>query len=223
MLIRNNASSNRLLPVAISVMVGFLVSAQARATILLPHSGPTVTPGTASFAGLTAVAGADETIPFTGLDIFNAVKFAGTLESKVYREASGTLDFAYQVNADATGPDSIHGVSVSSYSNFSTDVDWIAGTGAVTYGSADRLAAGNGDTVSFDYSAGANAIAPGDSADWILIKTNAVFFNNLGNTSLIDGGTANLQTFQPVPEPASIGLLVLGAGMLLPRRSRRRT
>lgn len=219
MQIRNNKLSNRVLMGVLGVMGSFFLSAQARATILLPHSGPTVTPGLATFAGLIQLA--DQTVPFTGVDVFNAVKFGGTLETKVLVAPGGTLDFAYQVNANATGPDSIHTVTVSSYTNFNTDVDWIAGTGAVTYATANRLAVANGNTISFDYTAAANAIAPGDSNDWILIKTNAISFA-LGNTSVIDGGTANVQSYQPVPEPASISLLILGSGALLSRRSRRR-
>ncbi|MDP9174653.1 MAG: PEP-CTERM sorting domain-containing protein [Planctomycetota bacterium] len=213
----------RLGPGSLALMFSLFTATAARATMMAPGSGPVVTPGTASFSGLTLVAGADEIVPFIGVDVFNNVKFSGTLESRVYHDPSGSLDFAYQINAAPTGPDSIHSVSISSYSTFDTNVDYIPSTGAVTYGSANRLSVAAGEIISFNYTALANSIAPGDSTDWILVKTNAFAFNNLGDTSVIDGGTADVVSFQPVPEPASLGLLTVCCGALLTRRSRSRT
>ena len=59
-----------------------------------------------------------------------------------------------------------------------------------------------------------NEIAPGTSSVVMIISTDATKFD-MGNASVIDGGTATVQAFQPtigssVPEPATFALLALG-------------
>ncbi len=199
-----------------------LLSSSARGALLNPGSGPIVTAGAATFAGLTPIA--DETNPFVGTDAFNAVKFSGTLESTVLREPGGTLDFAYRAVAAVGGPDTIETVSVNSYTGFTTDADYVAGTGSVPFSNANRLAFAAGDTISFAYQ-GASGIAPGLSTDWILVKTNATNFDNFGTTNFIDGGSGTVISFEPavaVPEPMSMTLmLAIGGSFQLLRRTRR--
>jgi hypothetical protein len=201
-----------------ALAVGCMLSGQAFATVLAPGSGATPTPGLASFAGLTPVA--DEVNPFVATDAFSDVHFAGTLESEVFSTPGGTLDFAYHVT-NLTGPDSILTVSVNSYSNFSTDVDYVAGTGSEAFDFANRLAFASGDTISLDYTVA--PITPTTTADWILVATNATSFDNLGTTNVIDGGSGSVVSFEPaVPEPMSLSLILAGGSMLMARRPGRK-
>jgi hypothetical protein len=206
---------------ASAASVGLMLNTQARATMLSPGGTPVATPGAVTFAGLTLLLGADETVPFTGIDVFNNVVFSGNLESRVYKEAGGTLDFAYQATADLGQPDSIQTITTINFAHFTTDVDYIASTGIVTYSKARRLSPLSGETLSFNFTPALNQIAPGDTTDWILVKTNALTYDNNGDTSFIDGGTGDAQSYEPVPEPASLSLLILGSGALLSRRRSR--
>ena len=55
----------------------------------------------------------------------------------------------------------------------------------------------DGFSLSFNYAAPGNGIAPGDATDWILVKTNATNFDNLGQTTMIDGATGTVTSFEP--------------------------
>jgi hypothetical protein len=216
-------SSMRRVPVTMftAAVVGssvlFLAVPNSWGSILAPGAGPTVTPGTASLAGLALVT--DETVPFTGVDSASNEVFQGNLESRVYSDPStGGLDFAYQIDASAPEPDSIHTVAITSFAKYSTDVDYVSSTGTVTYGTVARASTFNGFKLAFNYSADVNAIAPGDSTDWILVKTNAHAYDALGGAAISDGGSANISIYEPVPEPASLTLLVISGGLMLVRR-----
>jgi hypothetical protein len=213
------------LPLAALLLGGcFLFCERAGAVVFAPGGLAEPTPGTITFAGLTPLA--DETFSVTGYDqsVPPVARYTATVESKVLREpGTGILDFAYQVTntSPLSQPDSLHTVSVTGYRNYTTDVDYVTGTGAVTYDTVQRKAPFGGIAVSMDYTPVANAIAAGDATDWIIIRTNATSFDNNGSTSLIDGATASVVSYEPVPEPVSIGVFVLGAAAMLSRRWRR--
>jgi len=211
-----------------AIALGSLFTSSGNSAIITPGGPAQSTPGAGTFAGLTPVelannTPADETYTVTAYDTSNNARYTAQIQSEVLRDPSGTLDFAYQVtNLSTPEPDAIHTVSLTSYRNFTTDVDYVSSTGAVTYDTVQRMAPGNGITLTFDYTPAANAIATGDSTDWIIIKTNATHFDNLGTVTTIDGATATVPAFEAtVPEPASVGLLSLTA-LLLGRRASRR-
>ena len=231
MAIRKQILSSRA-RVAMTVLgaCSLFLSAYTEAAVITPGAPSQSTPGNFTFAGLTQVdlpgpgnVPADETFTVTAYDTSGNARYTAAVESKVLLDPSGYLDFAYQVtNLGNTGlPDSLHTVSVTSYRGYTTNVDYVSGTGQVTYDTVDRLAVAQGVTLTFDYTPVANNIASGDATDWILIKTNATSFDNNGTTQLIDGATASVESFKPVPEPVSLGFLA-SAGLLLVARPVRR-
>jgi hypothetical protein len=207
-----------------------LLAMPAHGTVLAPGSGATVTPGTASLVGLNTAA--DQFIPFIGLDVFNDPVFSGTLESTVLYDPAHpeALIFGYRIVADLGPWDDIHTMTVDSFSAFTTDVDYVSGSGNNAYATASRGTTGSGSTLTFNFLATASlGIAPGMSSDWVLVKTNASQYTNGGITSIIDGGSVTVQTYEPVfsggssaPEPVTLGLMFVGGIPLFFRRGSRR-
>jgi hypothetical protein len=212
----------RSLPLLLAIVGAPIMCIQAKAALLVPGAPAITTPGNASFAGLTQIA--DESFTVTGYDTSSNARYTATVETKVLKEPTGTLDFAYQVTNLLSGePDSVEYVSVNSYRGFTTDADFVAGTGNVTYDDIARTAIAGGVTVTMDYTDTPNNIDPGDSTDWVLIKTNATSYDNLGSVNLLDGAPASVAAFEPaVPEPVSCSLFSIACIALLTARPARR-
>lgn len=160
-----------------------------------------------------------ETFPLT--DIAGA-PLTGTLTSEVFDDTptSTSLDFVYLLSntGNVNTGDSFDGLSLVPFFNFTTNVGYVAG--GVDPSSSDRAA--NGQTIDWGFTT--TTIGPGQSSDFLVIQTNATQFSQ-GSANIIDGGTAQTGAEAPflmvgVPEPTSIGLVVLAGGMLLGRRRR---
>lgn len=209
---------------AIVLWVVAFSNSLASASILVPGSGPTATPGTATLSGLTPVA--TETVPYAS----GSNTYAGDLISTVYLDSgTGDYDFGYQDVAFSGGTytDAIHTITVDSYTNgagyFTTDVDYVTDAGEIPYATASRPAFGPGDEISLDFVGGSlEGIAPGDTSDLILVKTNAANYDPWGLTNFIDDTGATINTYEPapgvVPEPASAAIAAFGFCALALRR-----
>lgn len=198
-----------------------------------PLAGTTLTnPGDTVFASLIPIgtpAGdllASLVVPYSFAT--TAGTTSGTLTSAVYRNPSGTLDFYYQVANALTSATAIARETDTNFVGWTTwtgyRIDggslpgglWVNGT--VPPVTVDRDAAGQ--VVGFSFQPPDSAkILPGQVSNVLVISTNAVDYQ-LGNASIIDGGTQTVQAFQPVPEPATLALL--GAGLITLATIRRR-
>jgi hypothetical protein len=142
--------------------------------------------------------------------------YTGTLESQVFVEAGGTLDFLYLLSV-ATGPDAVNRLTVTNFSGWTTDVGDLGGSGIVPT-SVDR--SNSGGTVGFQFGTEPNGVTAGEQTEVLIIETNAKTFT-VGTGSTIDGTVFSGGAYAPSPEPASVGLLLgglFGIGLIVTRK-----
>ena len=200
-----------------------LATASAQAILLLPGNrvgrNTVEAPGVLTIftdTNLTLMASTSAPVVGASSTVF------GTLRSSVYMNSGGTLDFYYQYSNDLNS-DPIHRLTMTSFRNFTTDVGYrLTPIGQFTGGTiianeANRNASGS--VVGFDYDTPIS-IPPGATTATLVIRTNA---NNWGPgfASVINGSATTVASFAPVPEPATIAALGLGAIALIRRRRRK--
>lgn len=161
----------------------------------------------------------------TGLDNLNNVIFTGTVYSYVVQyDGAGDLAFGFYLHNDITSRDPIERITVKSFAGFQT---WVT-NGDATFGPplfphsffATRTADGSSLGFNWVVGAGDGEILPGDEGRFVWIATNAKNYTD-GQLSAIDGGVGNTDTYAPVPEPATMAVLGLGAISLIRRRRNR--
>lgn len=192
----------------------------AKANVINP--GQTVAPD--------AIATKGTILQDTGLMPFTlADGTSGTVAELVVQDtaspyASGDYSFVYQVTVSSGNVGAITGYN---YAGFLTDVEAGVGCGgSVTCSgtqnaptSASRTA--DGGTIQFNFSP---FVVAGQNSESLIIATNATSYHS-GLIGVIDGAATTLNGWAPnVPEPAvasllGIGLLALGAGSILRKRS----
>ena len=139
---------------------------------------------------------------------------SGTVESAVYQESGGTLDFYYQVVNSASSATAIARETNTSFSGFMTDTGFrmdgsqLTGTtfvdGTVAPNFADRNATRAVNGFLFELT-DSSKIQPGQTSNVLVIATDSTQFEP-GNASVIDGGSQTVAAFQPAsatPEPGS--------------------
>ena len=153
-----------------------------------------------------------------------------TTWAAVYRNASGFLDFYYQVRNDSTSTVNMTRVTHFDFAPageidvyYRTDGNLInamfTAGGVIPFQDATQNSDLSMGTVGFDFLG--PTVAPGQRTAVMVIKTQLTRFTD-GVTSGIDGGVTEVPTFAPAaPEPASLALLGLGfvaAGLRARRR-----
>ena len=156
---------------------------------------------------------------------FSGFGFSGVLVSSVYRGNSfgpDALTFTYQLSNDAASFNTLHRFTISSFASFLTDVS--IQTGGLPPSLADRSTP---DVVGFSFldGIGQGPLLPGGQSSLMVIETDSLAFTP-STASVIDGSTAGVPSFAPlpaIPEPATWALGVMGlVGLLgLARRARR--
>src|ERR1035438_2605442 len=147
---------------------------------------------------------------------------SGFVDSAVFQETGGTLDFYYQVLNNANSASALARMTATSFVGFTTgtavgfrvDGGSLPGSefvdGSVAPITADMNS--NGSVIGFSFNPPDSAkIAPGLVSNVLVISTDATNFT-AGNASVIDGGAATVASFQPsastVPEPRFYSLLL---------------
>ncbi|MGD0137903.1 MAG: hypothetical protein ABSD28_03440 [Tepidisphaeraceae bacterium] len=198
--------------VASAALLGCLASG-ARAALLLPGGSiPTTGGGTYGVAKVYD----SGPVPFVSLSSV----YSGLLDSQVWDEAGGTLDFVYQFSSSPNSGDSIKRFSVTDFEGLTTYADDTpVGGGSAFPTSVDRSALG--DVIGFNF---ATPVAPGATTYQMVIDTNATAFSpNGGTASWIDGDVAFTAVPTPIPEPASgaLAAIALSSLALRPRKTSR--
>jgi hypothetical protein len=194
-----------------------MVASAALATPVPPGGSVTAPPGQAvSF-------GSPLTPPLNSP--FVAATYTGTLVSTVYindpqnPNGPGFLTFHYTLTNNAGSANALGRLSVNGYAGFLTDMTWQA-PGNMAPIVEDR-GGGAGDDVGFNFAGflpGYSALLPGMTSMELIVHTNATQAG-LNVASVIDGFTATVPTYSPVPTPGAGALL--GAGLLAANRRRR--
>ena len=222
----------------IFLLVGTVVSAAfsalTPANAVLPGAVPlpdgmTVFPGLVAPGTNPGILLADLVVPGNYTTTSGTNSF--TLQTAVYRDTSGTLDFYYQLSNSASSATALARLSLTNFGTSMTSVGFrvdgasLTGTsfanGTIAPVSADRST--DGTVVGFNFNVPASAeIMPGQTSNVLVISTDATSYTN-GNFSVIDGGAATGPAYQPVsvPEPSSVALFGIPVLLLLCRNRAR--
>lgn len=160
---------------------------------------------------------------FVGLNALSEVLYTGTVESYVFRQDAGNLIFGYIVYNDEDSVDEISAVSMTDFGGWATEVGQDPAASAASLSPATSASrADNGGTVTFHFTRdplGRGALEQGTASFGMMIRTDATDYTR-GTVNVLNGAIATVESFAPVPEPASIAALGVGAAALLRRRKK---
>jgi len=222
--------SNRIIALCGALALTGALATSANAIILNPGDSGTVDGFALGSVGVDYNILAQNSQDITGVNALGHVRFTGILETFVLQEtATGDLDFVYDYYNNPNSIDSPSRVTVTGFQGWTTNVQYITDHEPSNLAStfiqphtANR--SNDGDEIGFTFDTVANGgyglIAPNTVSMYMAVRTNATAFTDQGTTSIIDGAVGTVQTYSPVPEPASIAVLGLGALGLLVRRRR---
>jgi hypothetical protein len=156
--------------------------------------------------------------------------FNANFRQVVYRNASGFLDFYYQLGITGPAPSShVNWLITQGFAGFTTNVAYDtalnlvpAPSSAVYQAPTGVQRTSNGSQITFKWAAPSTPMT-GQDIYSVLIGTNDTDYTS-GTTQLMNSGIANIATFAPGPEPASIvlfGTVIAGVAFLARRRQRR--
>jgi hypothetical protein len=191
----------------------------AKAVIILP--GQTLNTTGEAAPAFGAPLDVEDNVPFLADDFFGDEAFAGDLNTSVYADpTTGDLDFVYQFTNTFLSGDPILHLSVSSFAGWSTDADYLTGTGTGPDDvptSVTRNPDNGGATLDFSFPSG---VTPGTESAEVIVKTSApvAFFDDDGTAALQDGGNISVTAPATVPEPATAAIAAFALSALCIRR-----
>ncbi len=228
--LRKTGFGQRTFILALALLVCFVFGGLAQASVLVPAMGVELPPDIfTTCTGCTLLASTGPQMVLSSnsnweVNLIAAVYMDPNAVAGV-RTGAG-LDFMYQATnvtpcaGCTSGPDAIGRVTAINFTGFGTDVGYNTGgaalgdgftNGTSTPGLVDRNTA---DTIGWGFSVpGSVPLLPGDTSVVLEVETNATSYTQ-GHAAALDGGTANVLSYQPasVPEPAST--LLMAGGLL---------
>ena len=156
----------------------------------------------------------------TGVQPYAAPTFSGILIEEVRQESItanplGGLTFIFQVTSNPGSLTDIERLTSLNFAGYTVDATYFS-TG-IQQAPDNFTRSSGGLVVAANFGVGTSALNASDLSTWMVFRTDAPAYASSIN-SVIDGGTASLSGFAPVPEPAGLGLLGVGAIALLRRR-----
>jgi len=203
---------NAAVTVGAALVAVWSLGAPAKAVLITP--GNTLNTTGEATPAFGAPLYTSENEPFDAINIFTLEEaYGGDLDSEVYADpTTGNLDFVYQFSNTFAGGDSILHFSVSGFPGWTTDADYLTGTGTnaddapaqVTRNSDD-----GGSTLDFAFPSG---VAVGEDSAEVIVKTNAPvsYFDEDGSASFQDGSSVTIVAPATVPEPATAAIAAFG-------------
>jgi MYXO-CTERM domain-containing protein len=203
------------------------MSSAAHATVLTPGSG--VEPSSTVSALGTVLA--TQTLDGTSTTGKKTLSIS-VMEWVVQDKTTGDLDFVYQVTNLTKGNSfglpasttTVDHVSVSDFSalasaNVGQNTTFAGGTTTSKY-APSNVQFDNAGNINWIFS---TVIPAGSSSQYLIVATNAKYYENIGTVTGADGTTTAISpSFQPSPEPSTMALAGLGALGLIGYGVRRR-
>lgn len=190
-------------------------------------SASVIVPGQTAYAAAELDPVGGFVVQTTGPVPFFSATFSGTLTSSVISGDTsnpfGGLTFTYLLQSDPGSPNAIGRLTVNDFAGFLTDMSFQTPPAGLQPTLNDR-SNGVGDVIGFSFIGapiGPGVLRPGASSALLVVQTDAPAWRQT-NASVIDGSVASVPSLAPIPEPASLALLLLGAGTLLIKRRRSR-
>ncbi len=205
------------------------LAATVAAISAVPAQAVTILPGTSGlvFDPFSMIAATQGTALATTSVTGTGLTFSATMRSAVYRNTLGTLDFYYQVARTGPGTQGDEDVDAFTAANFVTfgvdgfvsavDIDG-AGffTNAFNPPSSTTRTGRSASGVTLQTDFGLNGLTANEISAIYVFRTDATAYTS-GTFGIIDGSTISGIAFapiNPVPEPATWGLMLVGFGIV---------
>ncbi|MBU6410856.1 MAG: PEP-CTERM sorting domain-containing protein [Verrucomicrobia bacterium] len=121
---------------------------------------------------------------------------------------SGGLTFTYQILLSPSATNGASEISIGSFAGFLADVNYNTNMGGMGPFAVQR--SGSGQDIRFSF---VPELGPSSSSALLVVQTDGTMWRNDIASVLDNSAAANIPTLVPVPEPASVGLFLLGSAI----------